>query len=127
MADDIPLSIYPDANRHYSFTDPLETPAMTDDTVEKAKQALIDETGAAAWERWLPKLDALIAAVRAEKDGPITVEQARRQLEFDIAHGLTGRTHAIDTLIAAVRDDRPQVLDLRDQDQLPPCKPDNPS
>jgi len=36
------------------------------DTIEAAKQALIDETGAAAWERWLPKLDALIAAVRAE-------------------------------------------------------------
>ena len=35
-------------------------------TVEQAKQALIDETGAAAWERWLPKLDAYAAAVRAE-------------------------------------------------------------
>jgi hypothetical protein len=43
---------------------------MADDTmltVEQAKQALIDETGAAAWERWLPKLDAYAAAVRAER------------------------------------------------------------
>jgi hypothetical protein len=43
---------------------------MADDTltVEQAKQRLLDLTPAALWEDWLPALDALIAAVRAERE-----------------------------------------------------------
>lgn len=44
-----------------------ETEVSPTTNVERLKQALIDETGAALWENWLPLLDELIEAVRVEE------------------------------------------------------------